>query len=234
MNTPSTRYAFVFAGLLCAGMALLGFELGNAALKIKAHERTVHVKGLAEREVEADTVIWPLSFQVSSNDLDSLYKAIVDNNAAITEFLAEYRLDDQAVPSIPGVIDQHANNYRDLDKVAFRFTAAASQTVYSTDIEDVRRAMANTISLGDKGIILTGTYAQFLFTGLNDIKPDMIAESTRNARAVAQKFAADSSSQLGKIRSARQGQFSIENRDSTTPHIKKVRVVSTIEYYLSD
>lgn len=92
--------------------------------------------------------------------------------------------------------------------------------------------------LGKKGIALGGeeheTRVQFLFTKLNDLKPQMIEEATRNARAVAEKFAADSHSRLGKIKRASQGLFTIENRDANTPHIKRVRVVSTVEYYLSD
>ena len=74
----------------------------------------------------------------------------------------------------------------------------------------------------------------FIFSKLNDLKPEMIEEATKNARAVAEKFAEDSKSRLGKIKSASQGQFSVEDRDSSTPHIKQVRVVSTVEYYLSD
>jgi hypothetical protein len=98
--------------------------------------------------------------------------------------------------------------------------------------------MKDVISLGQKGVALSGEgyqgQTQFEFTGLSKLKPEMIEEATKNARAVAEKFAEDSDSHLGRIRSAQQGQFSIENRDSTTPHIKKVRVVSTIEYHLAD
>ena len=113
-------------------------------------------------------------------------------------------------------------------------------TVYSDKVEAVRTAMSNVVELGKKGIVIgEGGYSnqggnQFIFTGLSDLKPDMIEEATKNARSVAEKFAADSNSKLGKIKAARQGQFSIANRDATTPHIKSVRVVSTIEYYLSD
>jgi hypothetical protein len=105
-------------------------------------------------------------------------------------------------------------------------------------VEAVRNAMQDVIALGKKGVALSGedyqSQTQFVFSGLATLKPEMIEEATKNARAVAEKFAADSDSSLGKIRSAQQGQFSIENRDSTTPHIKKVRVVSTVEYYLAD
>jgi hypothetical protein len=98
--------------------------------------------------------------------------------------------------------------------------------------------MGKLVELGKQGIAISGENYEsktvFLFTKLNDIKPVMIEEATKNARTVAEKFAQDSKSKLGRIRSASQGQFSIDDRDSNTPFIKKVRVVSTIQYYLSD
>ena len=111
-------------------------------------------------------------------------------------------------------------------------------TVYSTDVEGVRKVMGRLVDLGKQGIALTGgdyqNQTEYLFTRLNEVKPKMIEEATTKAREVAEKFAADSRSRLGKIKQARQGQFSIAERDKNNPHIKKVRVVSTIEYYLSD
>jgi hypothetical protein len=123
-------------------------------------------------------------------------------------------------------------------EIEFRYVATSTITLFSREVEAVREAMKNVIDLGRNGIALSGprygSQVQFLFTGLNDIKPDMLEQATINARAAAEKFAEDSKSTLGKIRTARQGVFSIADRDSTTPHIKKVRVVSTIVYYLSD
>ena len=111
-------------------------------------------------------------------------------------------------------------------------------TVYSKKIKSVRLTMNKLAELGKKGIALTdGGYentTEYLFTRLNAIKPEMVEEATTKAREVARKFAKDSNSKLGKIKKARQGQFSINARDKNNPHIKKVRVVSTIEYYLSD
>jgi hypothetical protein len=111
-------------------------------------------------------------------------------------------------------------------------------TVYSAQVGTVRAAMGGLLELGKEGVAFTGDAYQnpveYLFTRLNEVKPEMIEESTRNAREVASKFAEDSDSQLGKIRRASQGQFSIEPRDTNNPHIKKIRVVSTVEYYLSD
>ena len=239
MTTPSTTSAAVLGGLLFAGLVALALILGNAALDVKAHERSVQVKGLAEREVPADVVIWPLSYQLASNDLNELYESIAEKNGIITRFLADNGLDLADVSTAaPTVVDRHAQSWGNTSEIEYRYVATATVTLYSNDVDTARKAMSNAIDLGKNGIALSGeqygNQVQFMFSGLNDIKPAMIEESTFNARAVAQKFAADSDSTLGKIKSAQQGQFSITDRDSTTPHVKNVRVVSTVEYYLSD
>lgn len=239
MNTPSTLSAAVLGGFLFAGLAALGLILGNAALDVKAHERTVQVKGLAEREVPADVVIWPITYQLASNDLTELYESITDKNAIVRDFLVANGIELTDIStSTPNVTDRHAQAWGDTSSIEYRYIAAATITVYSTDVETVRQAMGNSIELGKNGIALGGeqfgNVVQYQFTGLNAIKPEMIEESTFNARTVAEKFAEDSESTLGKIRKASQGQFSISDRDSTTPYVKNVRVVSTVEYYLSD
>jgi hypothetical protein len=239
MRTPSTTFALVLGAFIFAGLLGLALIAGNAALQVKAHERTVEVKGLAEREVPADIVIWPLSYQLASNDLNELFESISAKNEVILKFLSDNGLDLADVTRAPpNVTDRYAQAYGSTSEIEYRYVATASITLYSTDVQAARRAMSNVIELGRNGIALTGpqygSEVQFLFTKLNDVKPGMIEEATVNARASAEKFAQDSSSSLGKIRTARQGQFSISDRDSTTPHIKNVRVVSTIEYYLSD
>jgi uncharacterized protein len=239
MNPTSPLAALVLAVGIFAGLAALGLIAGNAAIDVKAHERSVEVKGLAEREMPADTVIWPLSYQLASNDLNELYESITEKNELINRFLAENGLDMADVSTAPPmVVDRHAQAYGSTADIEYRYVATATITLFSTNVDAARRAMANAITLGRAGIALTGpqygSETQYIFTRLNDIKPAMIEESTINARAVAEKFAADSSSTLGKIKTANQGQFSISDRNSTTPHIKNVRVVSTIEYYLSD
>lgn len=122
--------------------------------------------------------------------------------------------------------------------MAFRFVSTQAVTVYSTDVPVVREAMQGLVELGKQGIVLSGDPYQgsveYLFSGLNEAKPEMIEEATTRAREVGMKFADDSNSRLGKIRKATQGQFSIQPRDTNNPHIKTVRVVSTVEYYLAD
>ena len=239
MSEPISRSLVVLSASLLLGFIALGWLLGHAAIRVKRLDRTVVVKGLSEREVPADVAIWPLTFQEASNDLNSLFGSLQRKNTQITEFLARHGIARAAISvAAPMVTDLHAQAYGDKSNILYRYTATSTVTVYSSDVDAVRKAMRDVISLGRQGVALSGEgyqgQTQFEFTGLSKLKPVMIEEATKNARAVAAKFAADSESRLGKIRSAQQGQFSIENRDSTTPHIKKVRVVSTVEYYLAD
>ena len=239
MSEPISRGLVVVGASLLLGFIALGWLLGNYAMRVKKLDRTVVVKGLSEREVRADVAIWPLTIQEASNDLDALFGSVQRKNALITEFLGKHGIAADAITvGAPAVTDRHAQSYGDTGNIAYRYTASSTVTVYSTDVDAVRKAMGDVISLGQKGVALSGEnyqgQTQFQFTGLSKLKPEMIEEATKNARAVAEKFAEDSESRLGKIRSAQQGQFSIEDRDSTTPHIKKVRVVSTVEYHLAD
>jgi hypothetical protein len=239
MSESVSKSITILGGCLLVGLAALGWLLGHAALEVKALERTVVVKGLSEREVPADIAIWPLTFQEANADLNGIFEAIQRKNTLVTEFLVGHGIPKEEITiAPPAVTDLYAQSYGDKSHILYRYTGSSTVTVYSTRVDAVRAAMQDVIALGKKGVALSGEgyqgQTQFVFSGLSALKPDMIEEATRNARSVAEKFAADSDSRLGKIRSAQQGQFSIENRDSTTPHIKRVRVVSTVEYYLAD
>lgn len=231
--------AFVLGVFVCAGLIGLGYYLSTGFLQAKALERTVTVKGLSERDVPADVAIWPIKFTVADNDLVALYATVERNNALIVDFLKQngFAADEISV-SVPAIVDRQAQAYGNDGDAKFRYTATSSISVYSHNVDQVRATMNKLVDLGKQGLAIAGqdyeARTQFLFTKLNELKPAMIEEATRNAREVAGKFAQDSASRLGKIKTANQGQFSIEDRDSNTPHIKKVRVVSTVEYYLSD
>ncbi len=233
------RTSSLILGLcLLAGLTLLGILLGNAALDFKQLDRSVTVKGLAERELNANIVIWPIQFTLADNDLQQLYESIERDSKKIRTFLAANGVNlDEISQAAPAITDKSANMYGGDSGAPFRYTAQQTVTVYSENIAAVRTTMSLMPELGKQGIVLTGGYEsqpEYLFTRLNEVKPEMIEEATRKAREVAEKFAADSASTLGKIKQARQGQFSISPRDQNNPHIKKVRVVSTVEYYLSD
>jgi hypothetical protein len=239
-SSGSSRFsALILGGLLAAGLALLGMQLADGLLRFKQTERTVQVKGLAEREVPADTAIWPIRFESASDDLAALYRTLEQQAEQIKSFLEQAGFDSADISrSAPAITDRRAQAYGNPTAQDLRYAGSANVTLYTREVERVRAAMHRLTELGRQGIAISGqdynTRTEFLFTALNDIKPAMIEEATRNAREVAARFAEDSASRLGKIRTASQGLFSIQDRDSNTPHIKKVRVVSTIEYYLVD
>lgn len=239
MTENSKLSALVLGVFIFLGLATLGYLLGNAAIKFKEYERTVTVKGLSEREYEADIVIWPIQFTEADNNLGELYESIERSTEKIRVFLDKNGISQEEITfSTPSITDKSAQQYGNQAKAEFRYTAIQTVTVYSKNIESVRNVMVTLSELGKQGIVFTGgnyqSITEYLFTRLNEVKPEMIEEATRKAREVAEKFASDSSSTLGKIRRASQGQFSINERDNNNPHIKKVRVVSTVEYYLSD
>lgn len=239
MRSVSRTSAIVLGLSLVLGLSSLGYLLGSFAVTVKEYERTVTVKGLAEQEHVADIVIWPIQYTAADNDLGALYATIDSNNTSIREFLESNGLPASAVTMAPPAItDRLAQSYGDGSRAEFRYTATQALTVYSPDIELVRSLMSSLSDLGREGIVFSGAeyhlQPEYLFTRLNDIKPAMIEEATREARAAAVKFADDSNSELGKIRNASQGQFSISDRDRNNPHIKNVRVVVSVEYYLSD
>ena len=239
MNDQQFRGRLVLGLFVGAGLVLLGVVLGNSALRVKSLERVVTVKGLAEREVAADTALWPISFTDAANDLSDLYASLDRKTEQVTAFLLERGFEREEITvSAPSITDKLAQQYGGEQRVALRYAANLVVTVYSEKVERVRRAQAEVSELGKAGIVIRGEdyqyRTQYFFTGLNEIKPAMVEEATRNAREVAEKFARDSDSSVGKIKRATQGQFSISDRDQNNPHVKKVRVVSTIVYYLSD
>jgi hypothetical protein len=226
--------------VLALGMVAAAWLLADGIVKFKQFERSVEVKGLAEREVPADTAIWPIAFSEAGTDLTRLYQTLQSKNAVIIDFLKAQGFKPEEISvSAPSITDRQAQDYGNADLAnRLRYTGKSVITVYTRRVDAVRRAMPELAVLGEQGIALnTGDYEnrpRFLFTSLNTLKPAMIEEATRNARQAAEKFAKDSDSTLGKIKRASQGQFSIEDRDESTAHIKKVRVVSTVHYFLAD
>lgn len=239
MTLLSSKSSLIIGLCVLLGLACLGYFVEQSAIKFKEYERVVTVKGLSEREVQADTVIWPIQFTLADNDLPELFTALETQTQQVMQFLARQGISTDSVSlSAPAVIDKKAQQYGTNAPVELRYLATQSLTVYSPNVKLVRQAISQIGELGKEGIVFTPTNynnrTEYLFSGLNDIKPEMVEEATLQARQVAEKFAKDSQSTLGKIKRASQGQFSIVARDNNTPYIKKVRVVSTVEYFLSD
>ena len=238
MNNGYKAESIVLGILLFLGLATLGYFISKAAYQVKSADRTVTVKGLAEKEVNADIAIWPISFKETGNDLLALNTGVDQKSGKIVEFLKKrgFKKEDITVAP-PQLKDLEADQYYNQKDIRFRYIAKSTVTVYSKNVDLIRESISNLDLLIKQGIALSSDYedqSQYLYTNLNEIKPGMIEQATKNARKSAEKFAEDSGSNLGKIKRASQGQFSISNRDSNTPYIKKVRVVSTLEYFLVD
>lgn len=221
--------------VLAIGLVGGFWVLGKSLVELKGMDRFVTVKGLAEREVPADLAMWPISYSAGADSLAELDVAFKQSREQIMVFLKAQGLGDaEVLNTAPRIQDNQANNP---GRPMQRYTGNAILTVRSNDIPTVKKAMSAAGDLVSMGVMLVQNWEfrpKFAFTGLNDIKPEMIAEATRNARAAATQFAADSGSKVGGIRRAAQGYFSLQDRDQYTPEIKKVRVVTTIDYFLED
>ena len=227
------------AWILAFGMLCLGQCVRKGAEEASTPDRTVNVKGLAEKEVPANQVIWPLMYKNLGNDLQALYGDIKQSNQTILDFLKEKGITENEISvNAPEIIDLKAERYGNSSETPYRYNVTSVITVTSNKVDLVRNLISEQGELLKRGIAITsGDYrysVQYEFTELNEIKPQMIEEATKNARQAAEKFAKDSDSELGKIRNANQGQFSINDRDANTPYIKKVRVVTSVTYLLKN
>lgn len=224
--------------IIAAALIVLGESLSCGIVTFKDRDRQVSVKGLAEREVQANKVTWPLVYKEIGNDPTEMYSSLEKKNAIITAFLRQGGVKDSEISvNPPSISDRQADSYGQ-EVVNFRYRATSVITVTSTDVDRVRSLMRRQAELMKQGVpLIIEDYGDnrvtYEFTALNDIKPAMVEEATANARATAEKFAADSDSRLGSLRHASQGQFSIEDRDAHTPYIKNVRVVVTMDYGLN-
>lgn len=224
--------------IVAIGMAVLGGQIKQGINKFVEKDQVVTVKGLAEMEVPADKVTWPLVYKEVGNDLITLYDKIKTTNQTIVDFLKGKGIDEDEISiNAPEIIDMQAERYNS-NPVPFRYNVTTVITVTSNKVGRVRELISEQGELLKQGVaIIGGDYRyniEYDFTGLNKIKPLMIEEATKNARESAMKFAKDSDSKLGKIKRANQGQFTIGNRDANTPYIKHVRVVTTIDYSLKN
>lgn len=239
MENQTKTSALILGASIFLGLCVFAFVSKSAAISIKEYERTVRVKGLAEQEQQATLVIWPIQFSEATNNISTLYANLGKTTEKIKAFLLKHGVEQHEISvAAPNITDKSAQQWGGAARVPFRYTANQAVTVYSSNIARVRDLQSKLSELGKEGIVFSGdsyqSRTEYIYSELNFIKPQMIEEATRKARDVAEKFAQDSNSRLGKIKSASQGQFSIQPRDKNNPHIKKIRVVSTVEYYLVD
>ena len=224
--------------ILALGIIVLGGSVNSGLKSLAGKDRKVVVKGLAEKEVEADKVTWPIVSKEIGNDLPELYQTINNTTGTIRKFLLQNGLKaDEISVNAPVVIDLNAERYGE-NRNPYRYNITSIITVTSSNVRLVRSIIARQGELLKKGVaIVDGGYenpVKYEFVAFRQMKPKMMQEAIENAEQTATQFAENSKSQIDKIMNADQGQFSIEDRDSNTPYIKKVRVVTTVTYSLKD
>lgn len=221
---------------LMIGLVVGALLLGNAIRASRADDRVVSVKGLCERELKADKVICPFAYKEGGDNLQQLYRTIEEKNGVIIEFLKDAGISEEEITiAAPKVVDTRTEWSGSQNRYAYIVTSVV--TVCTDKVDEIIALQSRQGELLQRGIATAASWEYqtvYSFTKLNEIKPAMIETATKNARETAEKFAADSDSKLGKIKRATQGQFSITDRDSNTPYMKNVRVVTSVDYYLKD
>jgi hypothetical protein len=216
------------------GVIAGGYLLGDGLLRAKEAERTVTVRGLAERDVTADLATWTITYSASSTNIANAQAKVRKDTQAIEEFFSKLGFPEDALQPTGANVSSYTN-----DGIT-TYTVRQRLALRTGDIERAQLAVAQQFDLVDRGVFLEeGSGMSYTFTQLNEIKPEMVAEATKDARASAEQFALDSGADVGTIRSATQGYFSIAARDgegggwgvSDTPY-KKVRVVTTVDFAL--
>lgn len=239
---PLTRVAAAF--VLALGIAVGGWQIGHGFIAGREQPRVISVKGVAEREVKADLALWALRFVATGDDLARVQQQVSADEKRVRAFLTTAGL-PAATTEVQGleVVDLLAQAYRS-GPVDSRFIITETLLVRTADVDKVAEASQQLGDLVAAGVALSGQTGGpiqgpvYLYTRLNDVKPAMIQEATRNARLAAEQFATDAGSKLGGILRASQGLFQILPRDAVdganeqSQAAKIVRVVSTIDYGL--
>jgi len=226
----------VFGGLIAMGLVGAGAFIGSGIVNAQVGNRQVTVRGLAERDVVADLAVLNLSFRAANDDLPTAQAKIDRDLALVRTFLTRHGYPEEAV-SIGRlqVLDTRAREYSSGDNVV-RFILTQSVTVRTTDVQRVAQTERALNDLVREGVQLDFSAPTYVFTRLNAVRPEMIAEATASARSGAEQFARDSGTTLGPIRQATQGSFEIlarEDLDSEPAALnKRVRVVATVSYQL--
>lgn len=251
-NPISSRQLLLTGIALAIGIICGAWVLGAQIKQTRLADRYVTVKGLAERTVKSDLAIWSISFRASGDDFKTVLSQEDAQRKTVLDFLRKEDVADSEIAiGPPSVLDREAMEYGSVQGKQSRYILSQTVTVTSQDVDRISAANQKVGELLQQGVILasssgmSGSQLTYKYNGLNSIKPDMITEATKNARAAADRFAQDSGSNVGSIRQASQGNFSISaanagsqtdsggygNADSSL--MKTVRVVTTVEYYLS-
>jgi hypothetical protein len=248
-NDQATIAALIVGLCLLIGLITAGYFIGRGTARFKSEVRTVTVKGLVEREVKADEAIWTINLRRAGEDLKEANAKISADRNAVLAFLKNYGFSETAITRQPTrTIDRFARDYGPQPvSDRLRYVVTSSITIRSSNIDLVQKALGSTEELVKTGVVLDGereggaANPRYVVSKFNELRPELLAEATKNARSIAQQFAADSGAQVGKIHSANQGMIQIfgsDGNDESGPYsptsapVKKIRVVSTFEFEL--
>ena len=248
-NGQTVKAAIIVGCCLIVGLTAAGYFIGRGTARFKSEVRTVTVKGLVEREVNADEAVWTLSLRRAGDDLGEAHRRISKDRDAVLAFLRQQGFNDDEITRQPTrTVDKLAREFGQPQATErFRFLVTSAIVVRSANVEQVQKSLGATEELLKAGVILDGdregsaANPRYLVSKFNELRPQLLAAATKNARAIAQQFAADSGVSVGKIHSANQGSIQIfgsDGNDESGPYsptsapVKKIRVVSTFEFEL--
>ena len=214
--------------IIILSVLVFSFVVFISARNFSKNQSYVEVKGSSEKIVKADTAIWSISFDVKSNDVDSLYSSIQKNISAIQSFLMSKGFDTSEINVAP--VNIYQDTYKDS---LFRYNSTTQLSVYTKKVDLVKSTSQDTLLLVKQGITMSQNSISFEFSDINSIKPEMLAEAIKNAKDTASQFAKETGSKLGSVSQGNQGVFDITDKDPGSPEYKKVRVVSTLKFLLN-
>ena len=222
--------------LIALGIYASGFFIGQGISNWNSGRRIIAVKGLSEREVPASIAVWSVGYVATGNSLDSINRKLSDSTKAVVGFLKSSGFDEKDMAVLPPALHDASMEPREKDTPPppERFRAEQLVLLRTAKVDLIKPALASASTLMTNGVLLSaGCQPNYVYNQLNEIKPAMIQEATRNARIAAEQFSRDSQTSLGKLRNASQGWFQVENRDAATPERKMVRVVVDVDYEIN-
>lgn len=225
-NIKNSKFVFISLSIIVFSL-LVSVAFYISAKDFSKQGSYVEVKGLSERIVKADTAIWSLSFEIKSNNIDSLYSDTEKNINIIKTFLKSKGFEDSEINVAP--INIYQDTYKD---ALFRYNANSQVSVYTKKVDLAKASSNESLSLIKSGVVLNQNNIFFEFSDINSIKPEMLADAIKNARDTASQFAENSGSSVGSVTRGNQGVFDITNKDAGSPEYKKIRLVSTLRFLL--
>jgi uncharacterized protein len=229
--------AFIAASLLLGiGISLGGSFVGEGISNWNSGRRIIAVKGLSEKEVPASVATWSIGYRATGNDLSAINRKLSESTKTVIAFLKSAGFDEKDIAVQPPALHDASMEprERDVPPPPERFRAEQSVLLRTAKVDLIKPALASASTLMVNGVLLSGgCQPNYIYNQLNEIKPTMIQEATKNARVAAEQFSRDSQTSLGKLRSASQGWFQVEDRDAATPERKMVRVVVDVDYELN-